>query len=420
MKNRIIELFAVFCSMSAAVAAPAPGSNAAKVIEKMKAVAESPTYYWSWTHAYAGISPWHMRGDTTYAVKKDDGFAPMSTADVKLTSKYQKYADGKRPVINYADLGTVTGTWYPPQFYAANRASLTAVIKRQWQELGGVMVFSWHMDHPYCTNGFRRGSYRYKSSGEDRNVIRQILDGTGRQCGTGRIDGKGNGRPFANPRDWYMASLKEIADFFNGFVDDETGKKIPVIMRYGHEMDGTWFWWGRGWCSSAEFREFSRMTADYLRKACGEDQIIFAYTPDKTWKEFGKEGDSDNTFLAYYPGDKYVDLIGLDDYTIGHGGDKKAELALAETVRKLRLMSAFAKERGLVAALTETGGEKKRDDFWVYLHRIMTAEGVHCAFADTWGGKYGTVPDTPASEQDELAFSRRPEVLMEGSNAGFR
>ena len=50
----------------------------------------------------------------------------------------------------------------------------------------------------------------------------------------------------------------------------------------------------------------------------------------------------------------------------------------------------------------------------------MTAEGVKCAFVDTWSGKYGTLPDTPASEQDELAFSRRPEVLMEGGGNGFR
>ena len=83
-------------------------------------------------------------------------------------------------------------------------------------------------------------------------------------------------------------------------------------------------------------------------------------------------------------------------------------------------MSTFAKERGKVAALTETGGKNKRDDFWVYLHRVMTADGVTCAFVDTWGGCYGTIPDTPASEQDELAFSRRPEVLMEGNGTGFR
>ena len=74
----------------------------------------------------------------------------------------------------------------------------------------------------------------------------------------------------------------------------------------------------------------------------------------------------------------------------------------------------------VVAALTETGGKNKRDDFWVHLHGILTTEGVRCAFVDTWGGCYGTIPDTPASEQDEIAFARRPEVLMAGPSTGFR
>jgi hypothetical protein len=146
---------------------------------------------------------------------------------VKLKFGYSKYADGKRTVINYSDLAAVTGTWHPPKYYAVNRASLTAAIKRQWHEFGGIAVFSWHMDQPYCTNGFKSASYRFKSAGADRNVIRQILDGTGGPCGTGCIDGKSYRKPFPNPRAWYMASLRDIADFFNGLVDDETGEAVP-------------------------------------------------------------------------------------------------------------------------------------------------------------------------------------------------
>ena len=138
--------------------------------------------------------------------------------------------------------------------------------------------------------------------------------------------------------------LKQQRDHLHELVDEKTGKKIPVILRYPHEMDGDWFWWGRGWCTTEEFRRFCRMEADYLRAKC-PGQILFAYTPDRTWKKFGKEGDTNNTFLAYYPGDRYVDILGIDDYSIGHGDDTKAEAALAETVRKLRLMTSFAKER---------------------------------------------------------------------------
>ncbi|MBQ7190775.1 MAG: hypothetical protein IJR99_15300 [Kiritimatiellae bacterium] len=417
--RRVLIAGVGFLILAGNAVAVSAGSPAARILDKLKAVADSPGYYWAWTHPW--MDPWVKTGDPRHALVTEEGISPKPTADVKLECGYAKFADGRRTVIGYSDLAGIAGTWNSPRYYTINRASLTAAIKRHWREFGGITVFSWHLDQPYCTNGFRQASYRFKSSGENRNVVRQILDGTGAPCGTGCLDKRILRKPFATPRDWYLAMLRDAASFFNGLVDEETGEKIPVILRHPHEMDGGWFWWGRGWCTPEEFRRFCRMTADYLRKECGDGQILFAYTPDRTWKEFGTEGEQEkNTFLSYYPGDGYVDLVGFDDYSIGHGDDNVAETALTETVRKLRLVSAFAKERGKVAALTETGGRNKRDDFWVYLHRIMTADGVHCAFVDTWGGCYGTLPDTPASEKDEIAFARRPEVLMEGKTTGLR
>lgn len=389
-----------------------------EVLEKLRQTGASPNYYWAWTHAW--VDAWRRSGDATHVVKTNGLIRPKATADVKLASVCQKYSGGLRPLINYGDLATVTGTWHPDLAYTVYRAALTATIKRQWKELGAIQVFSWHMDQPYCTNGFPECSYRFKSAGENRNVIRQILDGTGGPCGTDTMVARNARKPFANPREWFLASLKDVAGFFNGLVDEETGRKIPVILRYPHECDGSWFWWGNTWCTPDEFRRFCRFEADYLRKACGNDQIIFAYTPDRAWNEFGQEGDSTNTFLAWYAGDAYVDIIGLDDYTIGNGTDAAVGKNLEKTIWRLRQMTNFARPRRLVVAISETGGKGRRDDFWQYLHRAATAEGVEVAFADTWSGIYGMLPATPASAEDEKAFAARPQVLLETKDVGFR
>ena len=411
-------LCAVLAAASLVCMADAVRSPKDAVMARLREVANSKSYYWAWTHPWLEV--WGKDGDATFAVQGSDGtFRPKRTDDVRLSSGYQKYAGGERPLIAYSDLAALAGTWHSERYYAVNRATMTAAIRRYWRELGGLMVFSWHMDQPYCTNGFPQASYRYKSTGDDRNVIRQILDGTGGPCGTDTLERKNARPPCANPREWYMRRIGEIADFVNGLVDEETGERIPVIIRHAHECDGNWFWWGRTWCSADEYRRFSRLTADLLRERCGADRLIFAYTPDRTWTEFGQEGDSENTFLAYYPGDRYVDILGLDDYSIGQGDDAKAEASFKETLRKLRLMSDFAAARGQVAAISETGGTKKRDDFWRYVHRLMTADGVNLAFVDTWSGCYGMIPDTPASEKDEIAFAARRETLLEGSGLGF-
>lgn len=388
------------------------------VLAKLRRTAASPNYYWAWTHAWLDVDP--NRGDRTHVVEKDGRILPRPTSDVALVSACQRYSGGLRPVINYSDLCAVSGIWQRDVYYRVNRAGLTASVKRHWKELGGLQVFSWHMDQPYFTNGFRRACYRFKSEGANRNVVRQILDGTGEPCGAEASFSRAAREPFENPRAWFLASLKEIADFFNGLVDEETGVKIPVVLRYPHECDGTWFWWGNSWCTPDEYRRLCRMEADYLRKACGKDQIIFAYTPDRMWRDFGREGDTNNTFLAWYPGDEYVDVIGIDDYSIGNGDDTNVEMRLNETVRRLRQMTAFARSRGLVVSISESGGKKKRDDFWQYLHRAATAEGVEVAFVNTWSGVYGMVPATPEAEADEQAFAARPQVLLESKDIGFR
>lgn len=386
----------------------------------MKSVAASPNYYWAWTYPWLDHGGW--LGDGRFVREKDGRYLPKSLDEVNLTCDYvSRYTGGRRALINYADLASVVGTWHSPRYYAVNRAGLTAAIQKQWQAFGAIMVFNWHMDQPYTTNGFPQASYRFKSGGLNKNVIRQILDGSGDPCGTDSIEGKPLRKPAANPRAWFLDQLADVAEFFNGLKDPETGDSIPVILRYPHEADGDWFWWGNGWCSAEEFRAFCRFEADFLRRACGPDRILFAYTPDRQWKEFGREGDTANTFLARYPGDAYTDIIGIDDYSIGNGKTiEQAEKNLARSVSRLRQMSAFAAERGLVTCIAESGGRGKRDDFWKYLHRAATAEGVSCAFVDAWSWVYGMKPETPASEEDERAFACRPCVLMEGSGGSFR
>ena len=396
-------------------AAPMPRSNVDWVLSDLRKVADSPNYYWAWTYEWlnhAGVA-----GDMRNVVEKNGAFTPKPLSEIKLVCDIQKRTGGRTAVLNYADLASLVGTWHPERYYKVNRAGMTAAARKQWSEFRGVMVFNWHMDHPYCTNGFKKASYRFKGEGEDRNIVRQILDGTGRPCGIGCMTGVTERRPFANPREWYLDSLNDIADFFNGLVDEATGEKIPVVLRYPHEMDGDWFWWGRTWCTVDEFRRLCRMEADFLRAKC-PGQIIFAYTPDRTWSEFGNEGDEGNTFLAYYPGDKYVDVIGLDDYSIGNGADP--EKALAETVRKLRLMTAFAERHGKIVAISESGGKERRDDFWTFLHRAATADGVKCAFVNTWWGKYGTMPRTAEESANQMEFINNPNVLLSDSRRSIK
>lgn len=387
--------------MTLCVGSAGAASNAQMVMDDLKAKAASDSFYLAWT--YVWVAPWPYLGDMRHVVEKDGRFLPKPLDEIELRDGIAEGL-GVAPKLYYSDLSTVAGTWHFDQYYTVNRAGHGAVIRKAWKDYRGVCVFSWHMDHPCATNGFKESSYRYKCA-EHRNVVRAILRDEQWPCGRGQICGAGERSPSLSPRTWFMNQLKDVAAFFNTLVDEE-GRKIPVIVRYGHEMDGDWFWWGRGHCTTDEFVEICRLEADTLRRLCGPDQILFAYTPDRTWKNLGNPGDGGDNFLSWYPGDAYVDILGFDDYSIGKGNDDvAARRHFDETVRKLRLVSDYAGAHGKVAAVTECGCQGSRDDFYDCIFRVMTAEGVRAAFIDVWCGM---------SVSEELkAFVRKPQVLAE-------
>ncbi|MGN0853423.1 MAG: SGNH/GDSL hydrolase family protein [Kiritimatiellia bacterium] len=364
--------------------------QAAATLERLRQVGESRQFYWAWTE------PW-----VTWGSLSDGVWPRFDTAVGALTAR--------APLMCYYDLAAVAGSREAPGYFDEHARVNIEAIRTHWRACRGIPVFSWHLDHPCTTNGFPQAWYRFKCK-EHRNLVKDILDGTEYPCGQHRQWGRAQNAPAKSPRDWYFARMDQVARFLNRLIDDN-GERIPVILRYQHEMDGSWFWWGDTWCTPAEFIAFSRLTADYLRAACGRENLLFAYTPDRTWKELGTEGDGQHNFLSWYPGDAYVDVLGFDDYSIGKGKDLAGQNAnFAETLRKLRLVSDFARQHGKVMGITETGCKDAHDDFWTRLLNLATAEGVACAFVDTWGGPW-TLPETEAQTADLKAFVGHPAVL---------
>ena len=73
--------------------------------------------------------------------------------------------------------------------------------------------------------------------------------------------------------------------------------RIPVLWRPLHEAEGGWFWWG---AQGAEpFKELWRLLFDRLTNHHGIHNLIWVFTGE---------------LEDWYPGDAYVDIIGVDAY----------------------------------------------------------------------------------------------------------
>lgn len=374
------------------LASNAAGTPAEQCFSRLRALGASDACAWAWTY------PWFdhkaRNGDQRNAVQDGDGVwrpkpleeailvSPSWRAEAKLEQEF-----GLRPKFYYLDFFYVTGTYREPSYYAANRASMTAIVRKAWKDYGAVPVFSWHMEHPCVTNGFPKAVYRYKCD-EHKDIVAAIVHPSA-------VLGKSNFRA------WFEARLIEIAGFLNGLTD-EKGAKIPVILRYAHEMDGEWFWWGKGHCSARDFVALERLEADFLRQRCGDGQVLFAYTPDRWWWKLGREGV--DGYLKWYPGDAYVDVLGYDDYAVGSGKSvDERKRRFDNALKKLRMLTEYADAHGKVVILSESGAPDS-GFFYEDLNALMMSDGVHVAFFNTWIGPWSW-PKTEAGMADLRRFA---------------
>ncbi len=145
--------------------------------------------------------------------------------------------------------------------------------------------------------------------------------------------------------------LQRVGDFLVALTDDD-GRPIPIIFRPWHENNGSWFWWGHDVCSASDYRALWSLTQDYLLSRL-PDSIVWAFSPNLhgAWTE--------DEWLARYPGDDRVDLIGEDAYQWGTEDDFTRQLRA-----DLAVVSAIAAAHGKLLALTECGYQNSPDATW--------------------------------------------------------
>ena len=144
--------------------------------------------------------------------------------------------------------------------------------------------------------------------------------------------------------------LDLVAQFFMQLTDSN-GELIPIIFRPWHEMDGGWFWWGARTCTPDQYIALFRYSVDYLRHEKGLDNLLIAFSPDRHFQ-------TADQYLRRYPGDDYVDILGVDNY-----GDFKSN-RLDLVVKKLMIVVDLAIEKNKIAAFTETGSDKMKINNW--------------------------------------------------------
>ncbi|AWH86883.1 beta-mannosidase [Flavobacterium album] len=197
---------------------------------------------------------------------------------------------------------------------------------KQVYDRGGVNTVSWHVNNPL--------------SGKDAwdnapGTVASILPG-------------------GSQHEKYKSWMDNAAEFLLSLKGSD-GKAIPILYRPYHEFTGDWFWWCKNTTTPEQFKELWKFTVTYFQSK-GVHNLIYVYNTSN--ENVATEAD----FMAYYPGDEWVDMVSFDVYQGGEG--EKREKFLKETKNIVGIMDKVAREHNKLCAIAETGYEAIPDAKW--------------------------------------------------------
>lgn len=237
---------------------------------------------------------------------------------------------------------------------------------------GGIITISWHPDNP-ASGG---------STWDKTPAVKDIITG---------------GKYHETFKTW----VERLAVYFDSLQYE--GKHIPVIFRPYHEMNGSWFWWGDGNCTIEDYKQLWQETVNELRDEHNVHHLLYTYSPNTL--------DTEDVYLRYYPGDDYVDILGIDIYDFTNSDN------FSKSVRQgLAVLQKIAQEKNMPYAFTETGLEKIPTPHWYteILYPAIKDSGI--AWVLFWRNAHTEHHYMPFKghpvEKDFVKFKELPETLF--------
>jgi hypothetical protein len=168
----------------------------------------------------------------------------------------------------------VSFTGYDDEREYGDLDRIVNLIERQVWERGAIPAISDHMPNPW--NG---ADSRNKDIGQFDDLF----------------------NPGSEPYARFHRDLEFLAEGLHKLQD----RGIPVLLRLFHENTGGWFWWGRHTLTPEQYQRLWRYTVDYFESSQGLENLIWVYGPSTSHYEL---------IPATYPGDEYVDIVGISNY----------------------------------------------------------------------------------------------------------
>jgi len=262
---------------------------------------------------------------------------------------------GKKPALLGLDFMDHTGA-IPPD-WINNPAIIQDAIT--WKNSNGIVALCWHWRDP------------------SHNTVEFYTNGT-----------NFDPRRIFEPQSAEYAAMMRDMDIIAGYLKELQKNDVPILWRPLHEASGGWFWWGSQGPEAC--KKIWQVMFDKFTKEHGLANLIWVWTSE-----------ANNNALDWYPGDDYVDIIGLDIYDEGNHGSQMLAFEELKKIYKGRKILTLS-ECGSIPAMEAM----KRDrSIWSY---YMPWYGTH-----TKNPSWNTVIDwnTSFADPDVITLDKMPDNI---------
>lgn len=203
---------------------------------------------------------------------------------------------GKHPALAGYDFLFLQYSPTPDNWRWVQNYNDISAPKEQWAN-NGIVNYMWHWNVPDSkedwdngVNDYNFDGYAFYTDKTSFDIREALKEGTWQN-------------------EFIMKDIEEVAGYLQ-LLEDEN---IPVIWRplheaagnYGIYSSGAWFWWGKH--GPEPCKQLWRLLYDQLVNVYGLDNLIWVWTVDVA------PGHEARNF-EWYPGNEYVDIVGVDIY----------------------------------------------------------------------------------------------------------
>ena len=182
----------------------------------------------------------------------------------------------------------------------------------------------------------------------------------------------GNGRLIVTWEPWKFATKEGIdydgliAGTYDGYIADFAGRlkkiKKDVYLRFAHEMNGDWYPWSAAKLGADKYAAVYRHVKDVF-DAAGADNVRWVFSVN--WEDVPQS----NSFTRAYPGDAYVDHVGIDGYNWGTSQDWSRWMSFKDIFGAVygKIAAAYTKP----VIITEFGSSSEGGDKAAWIRQAL-------------------------------------------------